>query len=236
MRPAVDLERFDPAAGAASAERGAASAPCGPSTPAPSAWRTASTPSSTRPRSWSARRAAPEIEATIAGDGAEAPELRARLANGGPRGVRMLGAVPSERIPALYAETDIAVVMLRDRPIFEGALPTKMLEAMAAGRPVVLSARGEAARLVEAEGAGVVVEPESPAALAGALPTLPRIPSARPPRRRGPPGGRADVRPRGLARPLGGSAEVSVGGVKTPARRSTNRLRARCIEFMSARS
>ena len=66
----------------------------------------------------------------------------------------MLGTVPAERIPSLYAESDVAVVMLRNLPIFEGALPTKLLEAMAAARPVVLAARGEAARLVTAEGCG----------------------------------------------------------------------------------
>jgi glycosyltransferase involved in cell wall biosynthesis len=116
---------------------------------------------------------------TIAGDGAEAPALRARLANGGPAGVRMLGAVPAERIPELYAETDAAVVMLRDLPIFEGALPTKMLEAMAAGRPVVLAACGEAARLVEREECGVVVPPENPRALAEALTALAADPDRR---------------------------------------------------------
>ena len=121
----------------------------------------------------------PAIEATVAGDGAEAPALRERLAKGAPRGVRMLGAVPSDRIPGLYAESDVAVVMLRDRPIFHGALPTKMLEAMAAGRPVVLSARGEAARLIETEGAGIVVTPEDPAALAGALAELAADPGRR---------------------------------------------------------
>ena len=115
----------------------------------------------------------------IAGDGAEGPALRARLDAAGPATVRMLGAVPGDRIPALYAESDVAVVMLRDRPIFHGALPTKMLEAMAAGRPVVLSARGEAAGLIEREGAGVVVEPESPDALAGALAELAADPERR---------------------------------------------------------
>jgi glycosyltransferase involved in cell wall biosynthesis len=112
------------------------------------------------------------LAVTIAGDGADAPALRARLADGGPVGVRMLGAVPAERIPQLYAESDVAVVMLRDLPIFEGALPTKLLEAMAASRPVVLAARGEAARLVEAEGCGLVVPPEEPRALAEALVSL----------------------------------------------------------------
>jgi glycosyltransferase involved in cell wall biosynthesis len=114
----------------------------------------------------------PSPTATIAGDGAEAPSLRARLAAGRPAGVRMLGAVPAEHIPRLYAENDVAVVMLRDLPIFEGALPTKLLEAMAAGRPVVLAGRGEAARLVETEGCGLVVPPEDPRALAGALTSL----------------------------------------------------------------
>lgn len=123
--------------------------------------------------------AAPPLAVTIAGDGAEAPALRGRLANGGPAGVRMLGAVPAERIPELYAESDAAVVMLRDLPIFEGALPTKMLEAMAAGRPVVLAARGEAARLVESEECGVVVPPEDPRALAAALSALAADPSRR---------------------------------------------------------
>jgi glycosyltransferase involved in cell wall biosynthesis len=119
------------------------------------------------------------LAVTIAGDGAEAPALRARLAARGPAGVRMLGAVPAERIPSLYAESDVAVVMLRDLPIFEGALPTKLLEAMAAGRPVVLANRGEAARLVEEERCGIVVPPEDPRALAAALTSLAADPARR---------------------------------------------------------
>lgn len=121
----------------------------------------------------------PRVAVTIAGDGADAPALRARLAARGPAGVRMLGAVPAERIPYLYAKSDVAVVMLRDLPIFEGALPTKLLEAMAAARPVVLAARGEAARLVEAKRCGVVVAPEDPRALAEALAALAADPGRR---------------------------------------------------------
>jgi glycosyltransferase involved in cell wall biosynthesis len=82
------------------------------------------------------------------------------------------GVVPSERVPALYAEADAGVVLLRDRPIFAGALPTKLLECLAAGRPAVLSARGEAAALLERSGAGLVTAPEDPRALADAFRTL----------------------------------------------------------------
>jgi glycosyltransferase involved in cell wall biosynthesis len=178
MRPAVDLERFDPT-------------PSGEN-------RDSSSPASLRAlyagtvgmahglgtlldaaEILAAEPAGGGLEVTIAGDGAEAPELRARLARRGPPSVRMLGAVPSERIPSLYAVCDVAVVMLRDRPIFHGALPTKMLEAMAAGRPVVLAATGEAARLVERSEAGIVVPPEDPAALAAAFQSLAADPERR---------------------------------------------------------
>jgi colanic acid biosynthesis glycosyl transferase WcaI len=84
----------------------------------------------------------------------------------------MLGRVPHERIPALYADADAAVVLLRDKPLFEGALPTKMFEAMSVGRPVILSAAGEAANLVQEASCGVVVPPERPRELAAALTDL----------------------------------------------------------------
>jgi glycosyltransferase involved in cell wall biosynthesis len=115
-----------------------------------------------------------QIEIVIAGDGAEGPELRQRLAECELPNVKMLGRVPHERIPELYAEANAAVVLLRDKPLFQGALPTKMFEAMSAGRPLVLSAAGEAAALVEEASCGVVVPPERPRELAAALTDLAR--------------------------------------------------------------
>lgn len=184
MRPAVDLSRFDPTEGGSksSARNGQPSVNGG----APLRVLYAGTVGLAHGLG-TLFDAAEELQrgtgirlgVTIAGDGAEAPALRTRLSRGGPSNVRMLGAVPAERIPSLYAESDVAVVMLRDLPIFEGALPTKLLEAMAAGRPVLLAARGEAARLVETEACGVVVPPEDPRALAAALAALAADPARR---------------------------------------------------------
>jgi glycosyltransferase involved in cell wall biosynthesis len=109
------------------------------------------------------------VNATIAGNGADSERIRALIRDGSVDNVRMLGTVPSDQVPGLYAQSDAAVVLLRDLPIFRGALPTKVLEAMAAGRPLLLAARGEAARLVEQAGAGLVVTPEDPAALAAGI-------------------------------------------------------------------
>jgi glycosyltransferase involved in cell wall biosynthesis len=127
-----------------------------------------------------AERAGPEtVRVTVAGGGAELEGLRGRLAADAIANVELLGTVPAAAVPGLYGEAHTGVVLLRDRPLFEGALPTKLLECMAAGRPVVLSARGEAARLVTGTGAGIVVEPERPRELARAFETLARDPARR---------------------------------------------------------
>jgi glycosyltransferase involved in cell wall biosynthesis len=117
-----------------------------------------------------ARLAGPDaVQLTIAGDGAEAAAIRDSLDRSRVANVRMLGSVPHDQVPGLYADAHAAVVALRALPIFDEAIPTKLLEAMAAGRAVLLSGRGEAARLVSRHEAGIVVAPESPAALAAGL-------------------------------------------------------------------
>jgi glycosyltransferase involved in cell wall biosynthesis len=41
-------------------------------------------------------------------------------------------------------------------------VPSKLIDAMAVGKPVLLSAAGESARILEEAGAGVVAAPEDP--------------------------------------------------------------------------
>ena len=116
------------------------------------------------------RLAGPElVETTIAGGGAEADGIRALLRERRIENVELLGTVVAALVPGLFARSDACAVLLKDLPIFAGALPTKLLEAMGAGRALLLSARGEAAELVRAAGAGIVVAPEDPRALAEAI-------------------------------------------------------------------
>jgi glycosyltransferase involved in cell wall biosynthesis len=118
----------------------------------------------------------PAAQVRIAGDGADGPELRLRAQGLG--NVEMLGRVAHDRVPALLAEADAVAVLLRDLPVFEGAVPTKLLEGLAAGRPVVLAAAGEAAALLRESGGGLVVAPERPAELAAALSSFAADPEA----------------------------------------------------------
>jgi glycosyltransferase involved in cell wall biosynthesis len=119
------------------------------------------------------------VQTTIVGDGADAGRLRNVISAERVDNVAMVGAVAAARIPGLYASADAAAVLLRDLPIFMGALPTKLLEAMAAATPVLLAARGESAELVGAAGAGVVVAPGSVSALADGIRALAADPARR---------------------------------------------------------
>jgi glycosyltransferase involved in cell wall biosynthesis/SAM-dependent methyltransferase len=110
-----------------------------------------------------------QFEFLLVGDGAERAELAEKARERGLANVRFVGRVDRERVPELIASADIAVLCLRDVPLFEDALPTKMLEYMAAGRPVVASAAGDVARLLVRAQAGVTCPPEDPAALAAAI-------------------------------------------------------------------
>jgi glycosyltransferase involved in cell wall biosynthesis len=119
------------------------------------------------------------VQTTIAGGGADHGRVASLVRERGVPNVRLLGTVAASSVPALYAQADAAAVLLRDLPIFAGALPTKLLEAMAAGRPLLLAARGEAARLVAAAGAGLVIPPGDPRTLAEAITRLHGDPALR---------------------------------------------------------
>jgi glycosyltransferase involved in cell wall biosynthesis len=59
--------------------------------------------------------------------------------------------------------------MLRRGELYDESLPTKLVEGLAAGRPLIVSAGGEAARIVRDADAGFVAAPEDAEALAAAL-------------------------------------------------------------------
>jgi glycosyltransferase involved in cell wall biosynthesis len=122
--------------------------------------------------------AGPEVvELSIAGEGPEGERLRTQIAARRLVHVRLLGSVSPQEICALYATADAGVVPLRDLPIFAGALPTKLFEILAAGRPAIVAARGEAAALVRDAGSGLAVAPEDPHALAAAFRRLQGAPA-----------------------------------------------------------
>jgi glycosyltransferase involved in cell wall biosynthesis len=99
----------------------------------------------------------------------EGPSKKALIASAralGLENVSFHAQVAIEKIPRVLASSDALLVPLSAHPTFDGFVPSKLYDFMAVGRPVIFSGRGEAARIVEQTGSGLVVEPEQPDALA----------------------------------------------------------------------
>lgn len=105
----------------------------------------------------------------LVGDGAEKHRLVTLARQGRIENVEFVDPQPLAEIPRVLAAADACVVPLRALTVLRGAVPSKLFEAMAAARPVIVAAEGEAAALVERAGAGLCVAPESPRALADAV-------------------------------------------------------------------
>ncbi len=109
------------------------------------------------------------IRIRMVGDGGAKAELVAEARRRQLDQVIFMDPQPHEQIPWLLAAADVSLIMMRKLPLFEGALPCKMYEALACGRPILLAVAGEARRLAEEAGAAIYVEPENPTALARAI-------------------------------------------------------------------
>jgi putative colanic acid biosynthesis glycosyltransferase WcaI len=108
------------------------------------------------------------IHFAFVGEGPSKKALVASARELGLENVSFHAQVPIEKIPRVLASSDALVVPLSAHPTFAGFVPSKLYDFMAAGRPVIFSGRGEAARIVEGAGGGLVIEPEQPGALAEA--------------------------------------------------------------------
>jgi colanic acid biosynthesis glycosyl transferase WcaI len=86
--------------------------------------------------------------------------------------VHLLPPVPRRDVPGILAAADVISVLLRDRPSYDQYLPSKIFEAMAMARPILLGLRGEAAHLLEAAGGGLAHTPDDPASVLAALTEL----------------------------------------------------------------
>ncbi len=80
--------------------------------------------------------------------------------------VQVLPAAPKSQAAAFYNAADACLVTLQDIPVFAGAIPTKLIESMACGRPVLCGVRGEAQRIVQEAQAGFSFIPDDDSALA----------------------------------------------------------------------
>jgi glycosyltransferase involved in cell wall biosynthesis len=119
------------------------------------------------------------VRLLLVGEGARKPALVARAA-AQALPVSFLDPLPKPAVARLLAGADIALHCLAPVAAFaELTAPNKLVEALAAGRPVVTNAPGRAARLLARSGAGIAVPPGDAPALAAALAALAADPARR---------------------------------------------------------
>lgn len=102
-----------------------------------------------------------DIVFVLIGDGMKRFETEKKVAALGLENVRVLPPVPKNDARLFINAADLCLVTLQDIPLFDGAIPTKLIDYMACGKAVLCGIRGEAARIVDAAGAGVLFEPEN---------------------------------------------------------------------------
>jgi glycosyltransferase involved in cell wall biosynthesis len=113
------------------------------------------------------------------GEGAEKARLKQLAATLALRNVTFLDEQPRAELPAFYRASDVSLVPLKQLPLFEKVLPSKLFELMGTGCPVICSVSGEAAQLVTHAAAGLCIEPENESALVAAIEQLRGAPQLR---------------------------------------------------------
>jgi glycosyltransferase involved in cell wall biosynthesis len=122
---------------------------------------------------------APEVVFLLLGEGAEKAHLISSARSRRLTNVRFVDQQPREDIPAYICASDACLVLLKRTELFKTVLPTKMLEFMSCGRPVILGVDGHARKIMDNANAGIFVQPENPCALADAIMRLAADPDLR---------------------------------------------------------
>ncbi len=105
----------------------------------------------------------------IMGDGADKQSLIEHVHTRHLKNITFLDRAPHQDAIDLLSTLDVALVLLKDLPLFETVIPSKLFEAMALGIPVVLGARGESLSIVNEYHCGIGIRPENTVDLAAAI-------------------------------------------------------------------
>lgn len=106
----------------------------------------------------------PDATLTLAGEGSEEASLREQAARIPGGAIRFVGRVEPQQMQELYDGADIFV----NASVVDNQ-PVSVLEAFAAGLPVVTTATGDIAAMVRDGETGRIVPPEDPVAIAEAV-------------------------------------------------------------------
>lgn len=111
----------------------------------------------------------PQVLFLFVGEGAEKATVIRLAKELQLENVRFVDGQPRERVPGFLAASDACLVTLRRAEVFKTVIPTKMLEFMSCGRPVICNVEGQARAIIQESAGGLCVAPEDPDALHEAI-------------------------------------------------------------------
>jgi len=106
------------------------------------------------------------------GDGARKQALVDETKQRSLKNVVFIGTVMKDEIVRYWSLLDVSVIHLKNDPLFESVIPSKLFESMAMGVPVLHGVKGESAGIVDREHVGLVFEPDNAEALRSAVERL----------------------------------------------------------------
>lgn len=106
----------------------------------------------------------PTVRFLIVGDGKESVEIEQKASDLNVLGENlwMLPPVSKNEMPALLSAATVATSLFVDLPEMWNNSANKFFDALAAGKPIMINYQGWQAQLLEENGAGIVVPPDSP--------------------------------------------------------------------------
>jgi glycosyltransferase involved in cell wall biosynthesis len=113
-----------------------------------------------------------DVRFVVVGDGAAYESLRGICESESLCFVRFVGRRPKAEMPEWLASLDACLIHLKDRPLFKTVLPSKMFEAAAMRKPILMGVKGCAADVLTDAGAGICFQPESAEQLLHAVDSL----------------------------------------------------------------
>lgn len=112
------------------------------------------------------------VQFVFIGGGIDRERLKRVSEDRGLNNVLFLPRRPAAELGSVLSMADVFLVHLKDDPLFEITIPSKTQAYLAAGRPIIMAVRGDAASLVKKACAGIVCEPEDPTSIAAAVERL----------------------------------------------------------------
>lgn len=106
----------------------------------------------------------------LVGDGAQREKIEKDAIESNVKDmIHFTGRLPKSDMPMVLASSDCLLIHLRKTDLFATVIPSKIFEAMAMERPLVMGVQGESAEIVKDSGAGIAMESDNAQQLVDAV-------------------------------------------------------------------